>query len=85
MGPVLPTSADGSQLWNLDSSDTMMQASEYSEYGLQPNLGSLSAPSESLQTILDSPGNFDWVSRTLQLPNFRTERFLLNIDKRFIS
>ncbi|OBT85724.1 hypothetical protein VE02_05228 [Pseudogymnoascus sp. 03VT05] len=56
MGHVLPTSADGSQLWNLDSSD-MMQASEY---GLQPNLGSLSAPSESLQTILDSPGNFDW-------------------------
>lgn len=82
MGPVLPTSADGSQLWNLDSSDIMMQASEY---GLQPNLGSLSAPSESLQTILDSPGNFDWVSRTLQLSNIRTERFLLNIDKRFIS
>ncbi|OBT80291.1 hypothetical protein VF21_00680 [Pseudogymnoascus sp. 05NY08] len=57
MGLVLPTSADGSQLWNLDPSDTMMQASEY---GLQPSLGYLSAPSESLQTILDSPGNFDW-------------------------
>ncbi|KFZ03051.1 hypothetical protein V502_11280 [Pseudogymnoascus sp. VKM F-4520 (FW-2644)] len=57
MGPVLPTSADGSQLWNLNPSDTMMQASEY---GLQPSLGSLSTPSEPLQTILDSPGNFDF-------------------------
>ncbi|KFY71175.1 hypothetical protein V499_08621 [Pseudogymnoascus sp. VKM F-103] len=57
MGSVLPTATDGNQPWNFDPSNNMMQASEY---GLQSNLGSLSTPSEPLQTILDSPGNFDW-------------------------
>ncbi|KFY94310.1 hypothetical protein V498_03923 [Pseudogymnoascus sp. VKM F-4517 (FW-2822)] len=57
VGSALPNSANASHLWNLDPSGTMMQTSEY---GPQPNLGSLSTPSEPLQTILDSPGNFDW-------------------------
>ncbi|KFY10598.1 hypothetical protein V492_04934 [Pseudogymnoascus sp. VKM F-4246] len=57
MGPVMPPSTDEGQLWNLDRSDTMMQTSDYS---LQPNADYLSTLSEPLQTILDSPGNFDW-------------------------
>lgn len=38
-----------------------------SEYVPQPDLGSLSTPSEPLQTILDSPGNLDWVSRAFTI------------------
>jgi hypothetical protein len=43
MGSVLPTSANGSQQWTFDPSDTIMQTSEYTP---QPSLDSLSAPSE---------------------------------------
>ncbi|KFY42608.1 hypothetical protein V495_04426 [Pseudogymnoascus sp. VKM F-4514 (FW-929)] len=57
MGPVLPVSAYGGQQWALDPSDTIMQTSEYT---LQPSLDSLSTPSEPLEAILASPGNFDW-------------------------
>lgn len=59
MGSALPTSAYGSQQWTLDPSDTIMQTSEYT---LQPGLDSLSTPSEPLEAMLASPGNFDWVS-----------------------
>lgn len=69
MESVLPTSADGSQQWALDPSDIIMQASEYT---LQPSLDSLSTPSEPLEAMLASPGNFNWVSPpfiTLKLLN----------------
>jgi hypothetical protein len=59
MGPALPVPAYGGQQWTLDPSDTIMQTSEYT---LQPSLDSLSTPSEPLEAMLASPGNFDWVS-----------------------